>query len=53
MKTDHIVFRNKEIVCLHCGAEQTVLPLKLSQLEVVCEPFIEEHKNCKKERINE
>lgn len=44
---EHIVFKNQEIVCLRCSAEKTVMPLPPSKLEVVCEPFIETHMQCK------
>lgn len=42
----HVVMRGKSIVCLRCKASEVVLPLAASQLEAVCEPFIEKHRWC-------
>lgn len=46
---EHIVFKNTEITCAHCGSEEAVTSMNVWLQDEVFEAFIEEHRDCKEQ----
>lgn len=50
-RIDHIVFKNRAFICLHCGTTQPVeLPMPMKEFSLKIEAFNEIHKHCRKDR---
>lgn len=52
--TDHVVMRNNEFVCLHCGQRYTPsLPATIPMFTAMTNSFLQQHRNCKPATIEE
>lgn len=46
--TDHCVFKDNVLTCLHCGGTYTLkLPMDVTEVGKKAKSFIELHKDCK------
>lgn len=48
MNTNHVVFRDNQMVCLHCGRSYTPnMPAPISMFAAMTNDFIRIHKSCR------